>query len=302
MNAFLSSDKKISEKERIEMTLSCHDCDYIPKVENAGSIIIEEDGSAWQVMFNGIEVVHGGYFGDWMAEIIQHSHGHHEPQEEVVFYETLKRVGRHATMIELGCFWGFYSLWFAKQVSGAQLFLCEPDPAHLEVARKNLIRNGIQATLFNVAAGKTEVKNIFIDSLSYEKEMQCKSVTDVMQENNIDFVDVLHLDVQGAETAVIEELCSNSPKKYHRFIFVSTHHYCISGDPLTHQYCLHLLKNAGAHIICEHTVEESYSGDGLIVASFQKEDFEFIVEVSLNRASNSLFGSLNFDLAERMAQ
>ena len=45
----------------------------------------------------------------------------------------------------------------------------------------------------------------------------------------------------------------------------------------------------GAHIIAEHDVHESYSGDGLIAASFSSVDKDFKVEVSCNRYSESLF-------------
>jgi len=79
---------------------------------------------------------------------------------------------------------------------------------------------------------------------------------------------------------------------------VSTHSHHISGDPLTHQRCLGLLARAGATILAEHDIHESFSGDGLIVAKFgpvpagwQKP------RLSYNRYSESLFRNPLYDLA-----
>ena len=72
----------------------------------------------------------------------------------------------------------------------------------------------------------------------------------------------------------------------------------ISGDPLTHQRCLHLLRGVGGTIVAEHDVQESYSGDGLIVARFCSEPSGWQpVELSHNRVSTSLFRDPLYDLA-----
>lgn len=82
-----------------------------------------------------------------------------------------------------------------------------------------------------------------------------------------------------------------------RFLIVSTHHHSISGDPLTHQRALALLIDTGAHVISEHSVNESFSGDGLIAVSFDDRDRDFVVPVSHARSKDSLFGELEVDLA-----
>lgn len=61
-----------------------------------------------------------------------------------------------------------------------------------------------------------------------------------------------------------------------RFLFLSTHHHSMSGDPLTHQRCLEFLRGRHAHIIAAHNVTESYSGYGLIVASFDDQIARFL--------------------------
>jgi len=289
----------LSESERVQMTISCDDCQHIPKVPNAGAILSRE-GRKWQVMFNGLEVEYGGYYGEWMAEIIRKLQGHHEPQEELVFHRVLERLGPGSAMIELGCFWAFYSLWFARSISLSRVVLSEPDPAHLELAKVNFAHNGLTefATFSQACAGFDRQYSIHLESKGGIQSVQGKSVATLMKESNLEYLDILHIDVQGAECDVLESIHDDSLADKIRFVFVSTHHHLISGDPLTHERCLHQLLSIGAHIICEHTVEESFSGDGLIVASFSDLDKDFLVPISRNRASSSLFRPLSYDLAD----
>jgi hypothetical protein len=52
------------------------------------------------------------------------------------------------------------------------------------------------------------------------------------------------------------------------------------------------LERLGAVVLCEHSVEESFSGDGMIVASLAHEDAAVPLEaISRNRPEASLFGA-----------
>lgn len=283
----------------MEMTTSCKDCSQIPKVQDAGKIRIS-GGSNWQVMFNGLEVKHLGYHGNWMSEIMLRLQGHHEPQEEFAFYQILQHLGPDSTMIELGCFWAYYSLWFAQQLTESRIVVSEPDPNHLELARSNFRKNGLfsRAQFFEGCAGFDQDYTILIESENEYREVNGISVKSLMDAASFDQLDMLHMDIQGAECEVLESLSADNITKRLRFIFVSTHHHLITGDPLTHERCLQHLKTLGAHIICEYTVEESFSGDGLIVASFQDIDSQLSIDVSRNRASTSLFRPIVYDLDE----
>ena len=52
------------------MTVSCTDTDGLPRVSNAGDVDLV-DGTAVQVMHNGILVEKDSYCGAWMTEIIR---------------------------------------------------------------------------------------------------------------------------------------------------------------------------------------------------------------------------------------
>ena len=116
----------------------------------------------------------------------------------------------------------------------------------------------------------------------------------------LDRIDLLLADVQGAETAMLLGCAGALAARRIRFLVVSTHHHSISGDPLTHQRCLRILRDAGAHLVAEHSVAESCSGDGLIVAAMLPDDRDLRAEVTIVRARDSLFGELEWDLARAL--
>jgi hypothetical protein len=92
------------------------------------------------------------------------------------------------------------------------------------------------------------------------------------QRINHEPIEVLHMDVQGAETGFIRSMRRSDAKNCVRFLVISTHHESISGSATTHEDCLEELRSQGAAILAEHSVAESFSGDGLIVASFEPAD------------------------------
>jgi FkbM family methyltransferase len=291
----------LDNAERAEMTISCRDCELIPKVRDAGKVIALE-GKPVQIMHNGVRVVAGGYYGDWMTGIIERLQGHHEPQEEVVFHEILKHVAPDATMLELGGFWSYYSLWFkSEHGSRRHAYVVEPDPNHIAVGRANAALNDSEITFVQCCVGAQPIRSVSFTTESAGKiRIPQISIPSFLQEHLIPKLDVLHCDTQGAETAIIgscEELLRSHAI---RFGIFSTHSHHISGDPLTHQRCLAMLKDFGGTILAEHDVHESFSGDGLIAAYFGSEPLKWSEPpISRNRYSNSLFRNPLYDLAAK---
>lgn len=289
---------------RIEMTASCHDCDLIPKVPNAGQIVTER-GERVQIMHNGLRVLAGGYYGDWMAEIITRLRGHHEPQEESVFHEALKHLPPDATMIELGGFWSYYTLWFLQQSAATRrAIVIEPDLHHLAIGRANAHLNDRQIEFVQASVGsETVLECDFQGETSGPIKIPQVTVGQLLNDRGIARLDLLHCDAQGAETDVLRSCMGLLRDGRIRFCFVSTHSHHISGDALTHQRCLALLKEAGGRILAEHDVHESFSGDGLIVAYFGDSPLSWpSLRFSYNRYSTSLFRNPLFDLDEAKRQ
>jgi FkbM family methyltransferase len=284
---------------RADMTVSCRDCDPIPKVPDSGKVISFE-GKPVQIMHNGVRVVAGGYYGDWMTGIIERLRGHHEPQEEIVFHEVLKHLQPSATMLELGGFWSYYSLWFKSQHGDQrQAYVVEPDPNHIAVGRANAMLNNQKITFVQAAVGAEPISAVtFATESAGDIRIPQISVPSLLREYRISKLDILHCDTQGAETAIIRSCAALLRGNVVRFGIFSTHSHHISGDPLTHQRCLAMLKDFGGTILAEHDVHESFSGDGLIAAYFGHEPLRWKEPpISRNRYSTSLFRNPLYDLA-----
>ncbi len=238
-------------------------------------------------MHNGLEVLADGYCGEWMTNIIDRLGGHHEPQEELLFFELLKHARHDTSIIELGSYWAYYSCWYLKDVPGSRAICIEPNPQHLQIGKKNAEMNGFQ--------DRIEFKNAWVghkrDGVTEPREgtinLDCLSMDDVLAMAN-DEVELLHIDIQGAELDFLRSMNIIGEKV--RFLVLSTHHKSISGSSTTHRDCIQSILDLGGFIMDEHDIDESFSGDGLIVAGFHQNDRKIkLPPISRNISENSLF-------------
>ena len=286
---------------RIEMTAKCRDCDPIPKCEGAGEII-ERDGKRLQIMHNGLRILADGYYGAEVTEIVSLLRGHHEPQEELAFYYLLRAIPAQASMLELGAYWSYYTLWFKKLCPDQRRAIAlEPVPEYLEMGKENARLNQLHVEFINGLIGDVSIRAVPFNHGSQKLEVRQYTLSEIFEVMKIDHLDLLHCDAQGAELAVILSSAALFRQNRIRFGVFSTHHHNISKDPLTHQRCLAALVELGGRIIVEHDVNESYSGDGLIVAQFGNPDVRVEgFEISYNRYSHALFRNPLFDFEESM--
>jgi FkbM family methyltransferase len=283
-------------KKRIFITTQCKDCDHIRKVKNAGKVFKLKKYS-YQLMHNGIKVLKDGYHGRGITEIVKLCTGHHEPQEEKVFFNILKKIKKNGLMIEFGAHWSYYSLWFNKEIDNSSNIMVEPDLNNMDIGKFNFKINDAKGEFINAFVSDVEIKTKF-ERESDNKILEIPSITldGLIKRKKISHVDLLHVDVQGWELKMLQGSINSIKKNKIRFIFISTHHHTISHDPLIHQKCLKFIKKHGGYIVSEHSIYESYSGDGLIVASFDRKDCNFKVPISYNRSSNNMFNEIEYDL------
>lgn len=278
---------------RVAMTLRCRDTDPIPKVPRAGQVI-DRDGLKVQVMHDGTLVAAGGYHGDWMTEIIRGLKGHHEPQEELAFHHLLARCRPGTVIVEVGAFWAYYTTWYLGAVAGSTAVCVEPDANNMACGERNLALNGRSARWVNACVGRDHaaVTTIRRESDGATVSVPCHTLDSLLAMVGRGPIEMLHVDCQGAELPFLQSLGRAVEEGLLRFVVVSTHHASISGSNTTHQDCLRQLQALGATILCEHTVEESFSGDGLVVASFLPADAGIdLPAVSRSEPRKSLFGA-----------
>ena len=247
---------------RLAEAAACSDAEYIPKVPDAGQVRVDAAGTRVQVMHNGLLVLADGYYGPFLTRIVERLRGHHEPQEEKVFYEVLKVIPPGSAMIELGCYWAYYSLWFQKAVPGARTFLVEPNRAALSCGMRNFQLNGMRGDFTEAFVGRVssnDWQKAGGQGGSHEAGQVC--VQDLVKSKGIGLVSILHSDIQGFEHEMLRGCGNLLDEKRIRFLFISTHSLKL------HCQCLKHLVRKGYSIIAEHTPKESHSEDGLLAAS-----------------------------------
>jgi len=232
---------------RIHDALACPDNECIPRHPQAGQIIDE-----CQIMHNGVRIARGSYDGLPVQKMLCLNRGVHEPQEERIFGEALKYMPAGGVMMELGAYWGFYSLWFAKTVPNARCFLVEPFMLNLNSGRLNFLLNNLTATFFHGGIGAKNHHNPFA--------APTVTVDYLMQMWGLDHVHLLHSDIQGFEADMLRGAEQALHGQKIDFIFISTHSSEI------HRQCAEELRRLGFCLMVDMNLDESYSVDGVLAA------------------------------------
>jgi len=178
------------------------------------NLIIQRDPRAGYVdgdlvyLHNGLRVPIAGpyaYYANFSA-ILVINRGVHEPIEEFVFQEVLKHLPDSPLMIELGAYWGHYSMWIKAVYPNANVHLVEPELQNLSVGKHNFELNGFTGEFINAFVGK---EHFGVDRYLAEKGIQK--------------ITILHSDIQGYEVEMLEDCSKSLASKTIDYLFVSTH-------------------------------------------------------------------------------
>lgn len=177
----------------------------IDRVPQAGYL----DADGYVVLHNGHRVAPEGeqaYYGRF-SDILIINRGVHEPLEEYVFQELLRTLrGSKPVMIELGAYWAHYSMWLKKVCPEATCIMVEPDAQKLGVGRDNFARHGYQGEFINQHVGEDGFR---LDGFIAERQLAR--------------IDILHCDIQGYETAMIEHAQQTFKERRVGTALISTH-------------------------------------------------------------------------------
>jgi len=184
-----------------------------------------------------------------------------------LFYKVLEGIKSDTpSMLELGASEGYYSYVFDYYYKGnnrESLNIClEPVPHKCEQIKSNLPA----AKVYCGYIGEWDTTDDDYVNLSrgYGIERIKKySLKEIINDNDINVYDILHVDIQGGERGLIEELMEdNLYRKFNNF-FISTHDLIIPG---THNFILEKLRGKNDIEITVNTpVDEGYGfGDGFI--------------------------------------
>ena len=242
---YMPDGEKKHWEDRVKDILYCSDNQFIDRVNDAGKIM---NGSL--VMHNGIKIDPLSYYGYPLLEILKQNTGVHEPQEERVFQYVIDNItGENCTMVELGAYWSFYSLWFKSKKKQSNVFMVEPVIGNLYFGKKN----------FKINALHGNFSHYFVGAKS-EKYSNNITLADFVELKRIDYIDVLHSDIQGFEYDMLlgsEPLLRSNKISY---FFISTH------SDEVHDKCYRFLKDKyNFSVIASADCSNSYSYDGILV-------------------------------------
>lgn len=211
---------------------------FIKRNENSGKV---QNGIV--TLHNDIRVYDRCYY-DNFSDILKLNRGVHEPSEERSFDKVLKHIKPGATMIELGSYWSFYSIWFLKTIENGKSFCIEPDQKCLSVGINNFKLNGLNGDFTRGFIGNNNL-----------------NLVDYFTEKNIDYVDILHSDIQGYELEMLHQVSTYFSERKIKYIFISTH-----SNPL-HYSCIDFLKSHNYKILCSCDYDsETFQFDGFILS------------------------------------
>jgi hypothetical protein len=224
----------------------CPDWWALEKIPEAGQI-----SQGLLIMHNGLQVLPTAYYGYGHSKLMQRALGIHEPQEERLFRDVIAQLPTNSSMMELGSYWAYYSLWFHKAIPNARNIMVEPRLSNLNYGKEHFRLNSFQGEFIQAGIGKDPRQ---------EGELRIMSVDELMHSSSIDRLTILHSDIQGYELEMLQGAEKALTDRTIDFFFISTH-----SDSL-HEDCISHLTQYGYKILDNYRIEESWNPDGLIVA------------------------------------
>jgi hypothetical protein len=232
--------------QRIAVVKASSDNHLLKHVADAGKIFSDH-----QLMANGLKITLGSYYDYGNTHLLMENQGVHEPQEEYAFSKILSAIPAGGTMMELGSYWAFYSMWFARDIKDSKCVMIEPDPHKMNFGKLNFRMNALAGTF---DAGYITDKTNLTPAIPFY------SVDFLIEKHKITHLNILHSDIQGFELKMLEGCATALHDGTIDYFFISTH----SNE--LHRECIESLRSFNYAILCDANLDESYSVDGLIVA------------------------------------
>lgn len=201
-------------------------------------------------------------------------------EEEVAFIRS--QLAGAKCIIDVGANFGSLAIPFAKIAPDAKIFAFEPNPVTAKALRRNVVNNGVKnvsiieaavsdldGTLHFSDSGDPATNKILPVEASEGLVVKARSLVSFCQEHEIDRIDFLKIDVEGAELLVLEggkllfergiiksgliEICPNNLKNFGRSIRELTEFFASVG------YAIDLIGPKRGEPIDEHLRFENAS-------------------------------------------
>ena len=230
--------------------------------------------------FDGLRIITGPNTHPGSGDVFNHA------EEIRLFEEILLDIDNceNPVMMEVGCYWALWSLLFRKKFTKGKNILVELGKRQLSVGKYNFYLNDYDcsayhggfcidesATLHNKDSDieypveENEDLKKFIPEAGETKGLVGPNLDflDIWNKEGIDTIDLLHMDVQGSELAIIASIVSLLQEKKIKNLIVATHSLPI------HMTILQLLSLT--HDVKNHVPNSHLGGDGHIYAKVKKD-------------------------------
>ena len=127
--------------------------------------------------------------------------------EYKLFQEVLNRVDNKSnpTMIELGSHWALWSLCFKHKFNGGLNILIELLKSRLDIGANNFNLNNYNFKSYHGGILINDAK--FLSKTLPKNEYGLDlDISEILNENKIEIIDILHMDIQGSELKFIKHL------------------------------------------------------------------------------------------------
>ena len=154
----------------------------------------------------------GAYYGAF-SDVLIYNRGVHEPLEEFAFQQLLPTLPEAPSMLELGAYWGHYSMWLKQARPSARTHLVEPEAENLAAGEANFARNGYAGTF----------QQAFVGHDRFE-------VDDWMAQTGLAHLNILHSDIQGYEGEMLDGAARTLAAGQIDYVLISTHSQALHTD------------------------------------------------------------------------
>jgi len=142
--------------------------------------------------------------------------------------------------------------------------MVEPDRQNLLFGKRNFELNGFRGTFIQAGIGKEVLRHA--NSITVDA---------IRKENKLEFIDILHSDIQGFELEMLHGASQLFEENKVGYIFISTH-----SDQL-HEACRQFLLERNFHEVADVPLQDSSSWDGVIV--MRNPDYPGIEKVEVSK-------------------
>jgi len=164
--------------------------------------------------------------------------GCYEPQETLLASAV---IGPGMTVVDLGANWGYFALVCAHRVGASgRVLAVEPHPQLVSLLRENLGANGFDwATALALAVSNSDTEGVLIgyESLGFNSGVsrlsqdgedrghivKVRTVDRLLSEQGIDDVDLLKMDLEGAEGLALEGMEQGLARHRYKRLLIECH-------------------------------------------------------------------------------